>query len=171
MCLLSHSGHVQLIRPLCPWGSPGENTGVGCHALLEGIFPTQGLNPHLRVSCTGSRVPYWWGHLGSHNLIMCVCVCVCLIDRNLSQRRQSVFLVGVSELDIFCLIFENPGGKEVRQALFFYFCIDFDFFPLPTSFFPFQKDDLATDQFPLFWQFLLWHSEPYTTVSLWKGDK
>ena len=81
---------------------------------------------------------------------VCVCVCVCLIDRNLSQRRQSVFLVGVSELDIFCLIFENPGGKEVRQALFFYFCIDFDFFPLPTSFFPFQKDDLATDQFPLF---------------------
>ena len=23
------------------------NTGVGCHALLQGIFPTQGLNPHL----------------------------------------------------------------------------------------------------------------------------
>ena len=27
--------------------SPGKNTGVGCHALLQGIFPTQGLNPHL----------------------------------------------------------------------------------------------------------------------------
>ena len=27
--------------------SPGENTGVGCHTLLEGIFPTQGLNPGL----------------------------------------------------------------------------------------------------------------------------
>ena len=25
--------------------SPGKNTGVGCHALLQGIFPTQGLNP------------------------------------------------------------------------------------------------------------------------------
>ena len=24
--------------------SPGKNTGVGCHALLQGIFPTQGLN-------------------------------------------------------------------------------------------------------------------------------
>ena len=27
--------------------SPGKNTGVGCHALLQGLFPTQGLNPGL----------------------------------------------------------------------------------------------------------------------------
>ena len=27
--------------------SPGKNTGVGCNALLQGIFPTQGLNPGL----------------------------------------------------------------------------------------------------------------------------
>ena len=27
--------------------SPDKNTGVGCHALLQGIFPTQGLTPHL----------------------------------------------------------------------------------------------------------------------------
>ena len=27
--------------------SPGKNTGVGCHALLPGIFPTQGSNPSL----------------------------------------------------------------------------------------------------------------------------
>ena len=24
--------------------SPGKNTGVGCHSLLQGNFPTQGLN-------------------------------------------------------------------------------------------------------------------------------
>jgi len=27
--------------------SPGKNTGVGCHSLLQGIFPTQRLNPYL----------------------------------------------------------------------------------------------------------------------------
>ena len=27
--------------------SPGKNTGVGCHSLLQGIFPTQGSNPSL----------------------------------------------------------------------------------------------------------------------------
>ena len=32
---------------LCPWDSPGKNTGVGCHALLQGIFLTQGSNPGL----------------------------------------------------------------------------------------------------------------------------
>ena len=31
--------------------SPGKNTGVGCHALLQGIFPTQALNPGL---------PHYW---------------------------------------------------------------------------------------------------------------
>ena len=25
-------------RLLCPWNSPGKNTGVGCHFLLQGIF-------------------------------------------------------------------------------------------------------------------------------------
>ena len=32
--------------------SPGRNTRVGCHALFQGIFPTQGLNsglPHCRI--------------------------------------------------------------------------------------------------------------------------
>ena len=31
----------------CPWNSPGNNTGVGCHPLLQGIFLTQGSNPGL----------------------------------------------------------------------------------------------------------------------------
>ena len=30
-----------------PWDSPGENTGVGCHFLLQGILPTQGSNQCL----------------------------------------------------------------------------------------------------------------------------
>ena len=30
-----------------PWSFPGKNTGVGCHFLLQGIFPIQGSNPGL----------------------------------------------------------------------------------------------------------------------------
>ena len=30
-----------------PWDSSGKSTGVGCCFLLQGIFPTQGSNPHL----------------------------------------------------------------------------------------------------------------------------
>ena len=33
---------LQSARLLCPWGSPGKNTGVGCHFLHQGIFPSQG---------------------------------------------------------------------------------------------------------------------------------
>ena len=58
LCLVAQSC-LTLCNPMdcCPPGSsvlgdsPGKNTEVGCHALLQGIFPTQGLNlglPHCR---------------------------------------------------------------------------------------------------------------------------
>ena len=34
-------------RLYSPWNSPGQNTGVGSHSLLQGIFPTQGYNPDV----------------------------------------------------------------------------------------------------------------------------
>ena len=34
-------------RLLCPWDSPGKNTGVGCNAVLQGIFPNQRSNSHI----------------------------------------------------------------------------------------------------------------------------
>ena len=42
---------------LCPWDSPGKNTGVGGHFLLQGIFLTQGLNLRLLqfLHCTMSH--------------------------------------------------------------------------------------------------------------------
>ena len=37
----------QPTRLLSPWDSPGRNIGLCCHFLLQGIFPTQGLNSGL----------------------------------------------------------------------------------------------------------------------------
>ena len=39
--------NCQPARLFCPWNSPGKNTGVGCHSLLQGIFLTQGSNMGL----------------------------------------------------------------------------------------------------------------------------
>ena len=42
---------VKPTRLFSPWDSPGKNTEVGCHFLLQGIFPTQGPNlglPHCK---------------------------------------------------------------------------------------------------------------------------
>ena len=41
------SDSLRPCRLLCPWDSPGKNTEVGCHALIQGIFPPQGANLHL----------------------------------------------------------------------------------------------------------------------------
>ena len=38
---------LQPVRLVCPWNSPGKNTGVDCHSFLQRTFPTQGLNPGL----------------------------------------------------------------------------------------------------------------------------
>ena len=37
----------QPARLFCPWEFPGNSTGVGCHFLLQGIFPTQESNQSL----------------------------------------------------------------------------------------------------------------------------
>ena len=60
--------------------SPGKNTGVGCHALLQGILPTQGSNPGL-PHCR--RILYHLCHQGRELLYVCVCtrVCACVCAR------------------------------------------------------------------------------------------
>ena len=47
-------------RRLCPRESPGKNTGVGCHALFHGIFPTQGSNCVSWVSCFSKCTTPWF---------------------------------------------------------------------------------------------------------------
>ena len=53
---------LQPTRLLCPWNSQGMNTGVGCHSLLQGIFPIQGSNPGL-PHCR--QILYQLSHQGS----------------------------------------------------------------------------------------------------------
>ena len=49
-------------RLLCRWNSPGKNTGVGGHSLLQGIFPTQGSISGL---LHGRQILYRLSHQGS----------------------------------------------------------------------------------------------------------
>ena len=41
------SDSLQFHRLYSPWNSPGQNTGAGSLSRVQGIFPTQGLNPGL----------------------------------------------------------------------------------------------------------------------------
>ena len=58
--LRTHGQHPT--RCLCLWDSPGKNTGMGCHFLLQGIFLTQGSSLRL-LHCR--QVLYHLSHQGS----------------------------------------------------------------------------------------------------------
>ena len=51
---------LQPTRLLCLWNFPGKNTGVGCHFLLQGIFPTKGSNPCLLSLLHCRQIHYCW---------------------------------------------------------------------------------------------------------------
>ena len=54
-------------RLLCLWHSPGQNTGVGSCSLLQGIFPTQELNPDV-LHCR--QILYCMSHQGSPKYLL-----------------------------------------------------------------------------------------------------
>ena len=74
MCVLVAQSCLTLYNPMdcSPPGSsnhgdsPGKNTGVGCHSLLQGIFRTQGSNQHL-LPCRW--IPYHLSHQGSPRIL------------------------------------------------------------------------------------------------------
>ena len=57
---------LQPARLPCPWDSPSKSTGVGCHFLIQGIFPTQGSNLGL-LYCR--QILYCLSHQGSPSKI------------------------------------------------------------------------------------------------------
>ena len=89
-------------RHLCPWDSPGKNTGVGCHALFQGLFPNQGLDLGL-LHC--GQILYHLRHLGS----LCKATQKQIkISYKAPQRKVSwVISVDTSAMD-FALISGSP---------------------------------------------------------------
>ena len=78
-------------RLLCPWDSPGKNTGVGCRALLQGIFLTQGSNPHLFC-----LLPL---QAGSWPLVLLLCYCIStkwwnFVAYDIPQKESPMLLTG-----------------------------------------------------------------------------
>ena len=88
--VLSHSVVSNSFRPhglwparlLCPRDSPGKNTGVGCHFLLQGIFPTHRLNQGL-LHCR--QILYHLSHQGSPRILKWIAY---LFTRGSSQPRN-----------------------------------------------------------------------------------
>ena len=90
--------------------SPGKNTGVGCHALLQGIFPIQGLNPVL-PHCR--RILYRLSHQGSPWMLQWVAY---PFSRGSSRPRNRT-LQGLSTLQAGSLPADLPGDQTRASAV------------------------------------------------------
>ena len=92
-----------------PWNSPGQNTGVGSLSLLQGIFPTQGLNPGL-LHCRW--ILYQLSHKESQRILELVAY---PFSSRSSQPRNRT---GVSSLQVDSLPTELWGKPEhVKSGL------------------------------------------------------
>ena len=103
---------------LCPWNSPGKNTGVDSHFLLQGIFSAQALNPSL-LHCM--QILYWLSHQGNPEKVWII-----LFDSVLPLwLKKMIFLSSNSEVTFrhTCNIYsgtwalrhhlsEEPGGLQ-----------------------------------------------------------
>ena len=66
--------------------SPDKNTGVGCHALLQGIFLTR---YQTWVSCTAGRFFTIWGTRKAHHLTCCCCCVASVVSDSVRPHRRS----------------------------------------------------------------------------------
>ena len=88
-----------------PWNSPGQNTGVGSLSLLQGIFPTQGVNPGL-PHCR--QILYQLSPKGSPRILEWVAY---PFSSGFSQPRDQA---QVSTLQADASPAEPPGKPEVH---------------------------------------------------------
>ena len=94
--LLSHSVESDSLRPhglyparlLSLWDSLGKNTEMGCHALVQGIFPSQGSNPGL-LHCR--QILYSLNHLRTFVKILWTNIFTLLLTKDLYILK--IFLV------------------------------------------------------------------------------
>ena len=83
-------------QALCPWDSPGKNTRAGCHFLLQGIFLTQELNPHLLCFL------HWQVH----------CLPLCHLARPLHAQKYIQMC--------YFVIFRQDFSKDLSKRQIFY---------------------------------------------------
>ena len=114
-------------RLLCPWDFPGKSTGVGCHFLLQGIFPTQESNPGPPH---GRQTLYCLSHQGSPKpyficvcVRVCMCVCVCVGCPWCLSGKESAYNAGpTGDSGLIPGLGRSPGGGKGNR--FQYSCLE-----------------------------------------------
>ena len=99
---------------VCAWNSPGKNTGVGGHSLLQGIFPTQGSNPGL-LHCR--QILYYLSYQRSHYMLKVIKIMLVLLTtlspcvRCITINHNMCFTMGYYGM----IEYRRPGHSRLPQ--------------------------------------------------------
>ena len=120
---------------LCPWGSPGKNTGVGCCALLQGIFQIQGSNPHFLhlLRCSWSLYRWAIGEAlvwAKQSIISCTSAVQPNIILTFFSSRIVLLALGEFiitwnpriDIQLVCFVTENLQFDSERKPIFPAWC-------------------------------------------------
>ena len=116
-CLILATPWTVARQALCSWDFPGKNTRVGGHFFLQGIFPSQGLNPHLLHWWANSLPVSHWGSPLWHVAIqfpqqyvlkrLFPVVCSCLLCHRLTAHINMGPFLGSLFYSIGLCVFET----------------------------------------------------------------
>ena len=130
-----------------PWNSPGQNTGMGSLSLLQGIFPTQRLNPGLSPY---RRILYQLSHNRSPRILEWVAY---TFSRGSSRPRNRTRIFCIAgRFFTNCAMREAPGPCWL-SILHIVVCICLE-------------KEMATHSSILAWR-ILWKEEPGGLHSMW----
>ena len=108
------------IRLLCPWNFPVKITGVGCHFLLQWIFPTQGSNPHLLqslpLSCQRNSSSCVWTHTTTTQSKI-YSISNILANSPPHSQRLSLFWHGSPSVTFACFVILYKWNHSVSTLL------------------------------------------------------
>ena len=108
-------------RLLCPWDSPGKNTGVSCHFLLQGIFPTQESNPDdlpTEHNPQSARSGLREAHLYQPTSCEALGPCHSLAGGKSSFLRINWLMEPLNSYCVLFVTFYLPWVAEISQRLF-----------------------------------------------------
>ena len=98
----------RLSMGLCPRNFPGKNTGVGCHILLQEIFPTQGFNTRILslLHWQADSLPLY--HLGSPK-------CYHLLSKK--KKKKNYYKPSRESRTLIADIFRVCASSQISQSL------------------------------------------------------